>query len=157
MYVELGAYQHHVFMDWRFEADFDGRWKALHESLRGAGVPSLEAAWQDMFAAGMAGASAEQKPPAKRKAPAGAKRKTTGAAKPSAKNTGKDKPQAATSRIKKAAKKPAAAKKIKPKRPLKKAPASAPRKKPASVKPNPPGQARQGSTKTPPRKKPRSK
>ena len=47
MYVELGAYQHHVFMDWRFVDD--ERWQAVHDALNGAGVESMQAKWEEMF------------------------------------------------------------------------------------------------------------
>jgi len=49
LYVELHAYQHHVFMDWRF---VDGpQWGALHDALNGAGVESMQAKWEEMFGA----------------------------------------------------------------------------------------------------------
>ncbi|HMD82902.1 MAG TPA: alpha-amylase family glycosyl hydrolase, partial [Anaerolineales bacterium] len=35
MYVELRAYQHHVFMDWRFVDD--EKWQSIHDALKGAG------------------------------------------------------------------------------------------------------------------------
>src|SRR5688572_21319857 len=47
MYVELGAYQHHVFMDWRFVDD--ERWQAIHDALNDAGVESMQAKWDEMF------------------------------------------------------------------------------------------------------------
>ena len=47
MYVELHAYQHHVFMDWRFVDD--ERWQAVHDALNGAGVESMQAKWDEMF------------------------------------------------------------------------------------------------------------
>jgi glycosidase len=47
MYVELHAYQHHVFMDWRFVDD--EKWKTIHEELNGAGVESMQAKWEEMF------------------------------------------------------------------------------------------------------------
>jgi glycosidase len=41
LYLELGAYQHHAFMDFRFvEGD---EWQAVHAALGGAGAASLEA------------------------------------------------------------------------------------------------------------------
>ena len=49
LYVELHAYQHHVFMDWRF---VDGeKWGAVHDALNGAGVESMQAKWDEMFGA----------------------------------------------------------------------------------------------------------
>jgi hypothetical protein len=47
LYVELGAYQHHVFMDWRFVDD--ERWQAIHDALNGAGVESMQVKWEEMF------------------------------------------------------------------------------------------------------------
>ena len=47
LYVELGAYQHHVFMDWRFVDD--EKWKLVHDALNGAGVESMQAKWEEMF------------------------------------------------------------------------------------------------------------
>src|SRR5687768_17903066 len=45
MYVELHAYQHHVFMDWRFVDD--SNWELVNSALNGAGVESLQAKWED--------------------------------------------------------------------------------------------------------------
>ncbi len=47
LYVELGAYQHHVFMDWRFVDD--ERWQTIHDALNGAGVESMQGRWEEMF------------------------------------------------------------------------------------------------------------
>ena len=47
MYVELHAYQHHVFMDWRFVDD--SNWELVHSALNGAGVESMQAKWDEMF------------------------------------------------------------------------------------------------------------
>jgi hypothetical protein len=47
MYLQLHAYQHHVFMDWRFVDD--EKWQAVHEALNGAGVESMQAKWDEMF------------------------------------------------------------------------------------------------------------
>ena len=47
MYVELHAYQHHVFMDWRFVED--EKWKEIHDALNGAGVESMQLKWDEMF------------------------------------------------------------------------------------------------------------
>jgi hypothetical protein len=47
MYFELHAYQHHVFMDWRFVDD--KRWVEVHNALNGAGVESMQAKWDEMF------------------------------------------------------------------------------------------------------------
>jgi glycosidase len=47
LYVELHAYQHHVFMDWRFVDD--ERWRDIYVALNGAGVESMSAKWEEMF------------------------------------------------------------------------------------------------------------
>ncbi|HKJ39353.1 MAG TPA: hypothetical protein VJ972_11295, partial [Anaerolineales bacterium] len=47
MYFELNAYQHHVFMDWRFVDD--ERWITIDTALNGAGVESISAKWDEMF------------------------------------------------------------------------------------------------------------
>jgi hypothetical protein len=47
LYVELHAYQHHVFMDWRFVDD--ERWAAVHNALNGAGVASMLGRFDEMF------------------------------------------------------------------------------------------------------------
>ncbi|MFZ5887281.1 MAG: alpha-amylase family glycosyl hydrolase [Chloroflexota bacterium] len=47
LYVELNAYQHHVFMDWRFVDD--ERWREVYVALNGAGVESMQGKWEEMF------------------------------------------------------------------------------------------------------------
>ena len=47
MYFELHAYQHHVFMDWRFMDD--PRWRDIFVALNGTGVESMQAKWDEMF------------------------------------------------------------------------------------------------------------
>jgi glycosidase len=47
IYVELHAYQHHVFMDWRFVDD--SNWELVISALNGAGVESMSAKWEEMF------------------------------------------------------------------------------------------------------------
>jgi hypothetical protein len=47
MYIELGAYQCHAFMDWRFIGDSE--WKTVCEQLNGAGVPSMQDEWRKLF------------------------------------------------------------------------------------------------------------
>ena len=48
LFVLLGGYQCHVFLDWRF-VDGD-QWKAVYETLNGAGVESMQARFDEMFA-----------------------------------------------------------------------------------------------------------
>jgi len=47
MYIELGAYQSHAFMDWRFVGDSE--WQTICDALNGAGVPSMQAKWTELF------------------------------------------------------------------------------------------------------------
>jgi glycosidase len=47
LYVELQAYQHHVFMDWRFVDD--ERWGTVYKTLNGEGIESISAKWDEMF------------------------------------------------------------------------------------------------------------
>ena len=47
LYVELHAYQHHVFMDWRFVED--ERWHDIYVALNGAGAESMQAKWDETF------------------------------------------------------------------------------------------------------------
>jgi hypothetical protein len=47
MYLELQAYQHHVFMDWQFVDD--SNWELVNSALNGAGVESMQAKWEEMF------------------------------------------------------------------------------------------------------------
>ena len=47
MYIELGAYQCHAFMDWRFVGDVE--WKTICDELNGAGVPSMHDEWKKLF------------------------------------------------------------------------------------------------------------
>ncbi|HEX6271011.1 MAG TPA: alpha-amylase family glycosyl hydrolase [Anaerolineales bacterium] len=47
LYIELHAYQHHAFLDWRFEDD--EKWRDIYVALNGAGVESMQAKWEEMF------------------------------------------------------------------------------------------------------------
>ncbi|NLH48128.1 MAG: alpha-amylase [Myxococcales bacterium] len=48
-FASLPGYQYLAFLDWREIRDYDGSWGRLHERLRGAGVPDLEAAYREML------------------------------------------------------------------------------------------------------------
>ena len=50
LYVELGAYKCHAFVDFREVYDEDGKWKAVSESLNGAGYWAIQARWDELFA-----------------------------------------------------------------------------------------------------------
>jgi len=47
LYVELHAYQHHVFMDWRFVDD--SNWGLVNGNLNGRGVESVQAVFEAVF------------------------------------------------------------------------------------------------------------
>ncbi|MBM3180371.1 MAG: alpha-amylase [Chloroflexi bacterium] len=47
MYFELGAYQCHAFMDWRFVEG--SHWELVNSALNGAGVESIQAKWMELF------------------------------------------------------------------------------------------------------------
>ncbi len=48
LFVLLGGYQCHVFLDWRFVSGEE--WRIVYESLNGTGVPSMQAKFDDLFA-----------------------------------------------------------------------------------------------------------
>jgi len=64
MYVELGAYQCHAFMDFRFV--YDKEWGGICDNLNGAGVSSMQAQWTQLFAASTE--EIEEKPARKKRA-----------------------------------------------------------------------------------------
>ncbi|HEX8990858.1 MAG TPA: alpha-amylase family glycosyl hydrolase [Anaerolineales bacterium] len=58
LFLQLSAYQHHAFLDWRF---VDGpNWAAIHDRLQGAGVESIQALWQQLFGARPEAPAAEE-------------------------------------------------------------------------------------------------
>ncbi len=107
LYVELGAYQQHVFMDWRFVED--ERWETVCEALNGAGMESIQAKWDEIF--GNVSSSEAEKPG---KAATG-KRPATGK-KPIAKKTAAKTKTVKKPAVRKAVKKPAAKSAVKPKK-----------------------------------------
>lgn len=50
LYVELGSYKCHAFIDFREIVDTDGKWRAVNNELNGAGYWSIQAKWDEMFA-----------------------------------------------------------------------------------------------------------
>ena len=48
LFLELGAYRCHAFVELLDVVDADGRWRRLHDSLGGRGVPSLDEALREM-------------------------------------------------------------------------------------------------------------
>jgi len=112
LYVELGAYQHHVFMDWRFVED--ERWEAVCEALNGGGVQSIQEKWDEIF--GNVSRNEEENPPK-----ALIKKKSPGKKKAVEKKT-----TAKTRTVKRSAvMKPATKSAVKPKKSAKKQPARA--------------------------------
>jgi glycosidase len=47
LYVELGAYKCHTFLD--FRTVDGGEWRMVNEALKGAGVLSMQGKWEEMF------------------------------------------------------------------------------------------------------------
>lgn len=47
LYVNLGAYQCHAFMDFRFVGDSE--WEIICDRLSGTGVPSMQDQWKELF------------------------------------------------------------------------------------------------------------
>src|SRR5258708_16915268 len=60
LYLELNAYQCHVFMDWRSVQD--PQWGTVYENLKGTGVMSMGAKWQEVVPAVPEGISGDQTP-----------------------------------------------------------------------------------------------
>ena len=78
MYLELHAYQHHVFMDWRFVDD--EKWREVYVALNGAGVESMQAKWDEMFGGKEEKSEEEEvkvKKPRKKRAESGKRRPAT--------------------------------------------------------------------------------
>jgi hypothetical protein len=48
IFVQLNAYQCHAFLDWRFVSG-EG-WTQIHNELNGAGLPSMQDKWNELFA-----------------------------------------------------------------------------------------------------------
>ncbi len=66
LYVELGGYQCHVFLDWRF---VNGeQWQVVCESLNGAGVPSAYGKFDEMFSVKVEEIKVAEKPVISKKA-----------------------------------------------------------------------------------------
>jgi hypothetical protein len=47
IFVQLNAYQCHAFLDWRFVSG-EG-WRQIHDELNGAGLPSMQDRWNELF------------------------------------------------------------------------------------------------------------
>lgn len=75
VYLELQAYQHHVFLDWRFVDD--PRWHQISVELDGAGVESMQAKWEEIFGGEERGERKEQKVKKPRRKPGTSEKKET--------------------------------------------------------------------------------
>jgi glycosidase len=93
-YAELGGYQCHVFMDWRFVNSRE--WGMVNEALNGAGVESVQAKYDEMFAPRVAEAKSE-KQEGKGKSGEGRRKKGAGK-KPTGKKSSVRKPAARKAR-----------------------------------------------------------
>jgi glycosidase len=49
LYVELGAYKTHAFVDFREVTDDEGRWAEVHQALNGAGYLAIQAKYDELF------------------------------------------------------------------------------------------------------------
>jgi hypothetical protein len=78
MFVQLGAYQHHAFLDWRLVEG--GEWEMVNGVLNGAGVPSMQAKWEEMFQGKEEAVEEKVKKPVRNrtKRKSGEKKETTG-------------------------------------------------------------------------------
>jgi hypothetical protein len=65
LFVQLGAYQHHAFLDWRIVEP--GDWGLVYEALNGTGVPSMQGKWEEMFGVKEAVVEEKVKKPAKKR------------------------------------------------------------------------------------------
>lgn len=151
MYVELGAYQCHAFMDFRFV--YEKEWQTIHDELNGAGVQSMQEEWRKRFAV-VEEPVAEEKPAKKKRV---LRKKTsvtkTKAKKPAAKKTPTNtrttlKPKAVKKET--AKKKSAPTKAVKPKAAAKKPVAT---KKKSAVSSKADGNHKQAAVKKPASKK----
>jgi glycosidase len=66
LYVQLGAYQHHAFLDWRLVTGDE--WRLVNEALNGAGVESVQGKWNEMFGVKEGDVDEKIKKPAKKRA-----------------------------------------------------------------------------------------
>ncbi len=67
LYVELGAYKRHVFLDFRTVNGED--WAKVAEALNGAGTSSMQAKRDKLFAVNVAAETVKEKEPVKKKVP----------------------------------------------------------------------------------------
>lgn len=105
LFLQLNAYQHHAFLDWRFVDGPD--WQAVHDGLSGAGVESIQARWQETFGRPAEPPQLEELAPAKKAARKKSAAKASAAKKAPAKSTTrKSSTRKSTPAAKSSAKKP---------------------------------------------------
>lgn len=71
LYVELGAYKCHVFLDWQIV--HGEQWAKIHAELNGAGAQSVQAKIDEMFGKSVEVEALPEKPARKKRAPAAKK------------------------------------------------------------------------------------
>ena len=79
--MQLSAYQHHAFLDWRIVVG-DEKWQAVHDALNGAGVESVQGKWDEIFGVREKVVEEKVKKPAKKER---IKKSTTGKSKTTSK------------------------------------------------------------------------
>jgi hypothetical protein len=104
IFVQLNAYQCHAFLDWRFVSG-EG-WRQIHDELNGAGLPSMQDKWNELFAPKVVEVKEEPKVKKARKKAAkpGKKKKEKTAKKESAKKKATPKAKVIKPKAKKAEK-----------------------------------------------------
>ena len=78
LFLRLGAYQHHAFLDWRF-VEGPG-WQRVCETLNGMGVESVDGRWRELAASEAEAAALAQAPAPIRTPRRRAEKKTAGSA-----------------------------------------------------------------------------
>jgi len=94
LYVELGAYKCHAFIDFREQTDDNGHWAEVCKALNGAGVSSVEGKLNEMFGQNIVDEAKSKKEKAKTKKAAPKKIAEKKAAKKKEKGTAVKKPEA---------------------------------------------------------------
>jgi hypothetical protein len=93
LYVELGAYKCHAFIDFREQTDVNGHWAEVCKALNGAGVPSVEGKLNEMFGQNILDEAKSKKEKVKTKKAAPKKTAEKKAAKKKEKGTAVKKPE----------------------------------------------------------------
>ncbi|MBN2388501.1 MAG: alpha-amylase [Anaerolineales bacterium] len=88
LFVILGGYQCHAFLDWRFTTDDGGRWTEVYRALNESGIPSVQAKYDELFA--VRGKAKKKQEPGSGKGGQPGKKKPTGKGE-TAKATGRKK------------------------------------------------------------------